>query len=193
MAERIQRRESVAAFACSAQLTIQRLRVAGSLAGGEALRVLVQPLHQPVVPVGVLDGEEVRTDQGVESRVVFHDGEGAGVGEHVAGDARPVDDPSGVAGELVEEDVLAARVHVAGRVDRGCFAPRPGEPVGERVGVEVAQVVAGGEVPEDALSLADDELRTAVDDAGAARVRVGVSDLARPLVQITGQVPMDRQ
>lgn len=66
----------------------------------------------PVEPV------EVRADQRVDPAVILNNREGAGVGEHVAGNLRPVDDPSHVAGELVEHDVLTARVHVTERMDR---------------------------------------------------------------------------
>ena len=125
----------------------------------------------------VFEPVKVRADQRVDARVVLHDGEGAGVGEHVAGNLRPVDDPSGIVGELVEKDVLTAGVRISERVDRGRLSPDPGQPVRERIRIQAAQVVAGGELPEGTLGLGDDELRATVRDAGAAGMGVGVAYL----------------
>lgn len=114
------------------------------------------------------------------------------MGEHVAGNLRPVDAPSGVAGELVEHDVLTARVHVAERMNRGRLAPHPGEPIGERIRFQPVQVFTLCESAEDALGLGRDERRAAVRDAGAARMGVGVAEVTTPHIQVLRQVPMDR-
>jgi len=128
----------------------------------------------------------------VQARGVLNDGEGAGVGEHVAGNLRPVDDPSGIAGELVEEDVLTPGVHIPEWMDRCRLAPYPGQPLRELVSVERAQPVTPGEDTEDALGLGHDELRAAVRDTGTAGVGVGVAYLTAPRVHILRQIGVNR-
>ncbi|WBL19857.1 hypothetical protein O1A05_03950 [Citricoccus sp. NR2] len=114
------------------------------------------------------------------------------MGEHVAGDLRPVDHPPGIAGELVEEDMLTARVHVTERMDRRRLTPHPRQPIRERIHVQVAQVVALGERTKHALRLGNDELRAAMRNAGAAGMGVGGANLATPGVHILRQVGVDR-
>lgn len=79
------RRQRKAALACRVQLSIQHLGIAGDLAHREASRLVTNELKQFVVPCCVFEPVEVRADQRVDARVVLHDGEGAGVREHVAG------------------------------------------------------------------------------------------------------------
>src|SRR5690606_41323970 len=76
-------------------------------------------------------------------------------------------------------------------MDRGCLTPYPCQSVGERIRVQAAEMATGSEFAEDALSLGHDERRTAMRDAGAAGVRVGVAEVATPDIQISGQMTMD--
>src|SRR5690606_29577881 len=69
--------------------------------------------------------------------------------------------------------------------------PYPRQPVGERIRVQAAEVIAGGEFAEDALGLGHDERWTTMRNARAAGVGVGVADVAAPDMQVVRQVPVD--
>ena len=146
--ERFRGRVRTSAAGC-VEFAIQHVWCPGDAARLEAAHLLHrQRLPRSHAPVETV---EVRPDQRVDACVVFHDGESAGMGEHVAGNLRPVDNPSGIAGELVEHDVLTARVHITERMNRRRLTPHPREPIGERIRIQSAEVVTGGEFTEDTL------------------------------------------
>lgn len=113
--ERFRGRVRTSSAGC-VEFAIQRVRCPGDAARFEAAHLLHRQCRFSLSTA--VESVQVWADQRVDACVVFHDREGAGVGEHVAGNLGPVDDPSGVAGELVEHDVLTARVHVSERMDR---------------------------------------------------------------------------
>ncbi|MDM4763661.1 hypothetical protein QT381_11645 [Galbitalea sp. SE-J8] len=153
---------------------------------------LAHVVDELVVPGRIGDGQQRRVQERFDALLVAGDREGAGVGEDVRVDLSPVDDPARLAGEVIEEHELAARVHVAERMQGRRLAPYPGEPGGEGIAVQAGQPLLVGEAAENPVGLVGDGLEPRVGQAGASRAGIRVAQLSAPGVEVLGQVPVDR-
>lgn len=112
-------------------------------------------------------------------------GEVAGSLDGVDAEFAPLDGPSDIAGELVEENPLGAGVSVHERVDAGQVSPVSGEILDERFVAVVIDVDAAVDVGEHSVEFAWDGGGWVVEDAEIAWRGVDGADFTGPVVEVT--------